>query len=177
MKSIYLSLFIIFLFSCGNPESSEKEKSTEKKHSKTQKLNIEVAEIISHGFYINKFYDHLDYSIKVKLINKSDYKLTQVRLYNKINIIFPNKSLYIDANSYESNQQKPQWLPNDTINFDFDLTYIDPDYLEYNPDTVKLFMEVSANDIIGNNFSETYAIYNIMDDWTDFQKTYKSKQN
>jgi|AntAceMinimDraft_15_1070371.scaffolds.fasta_scaffold91815_2 hypothetical protein len=177
MKSIYLSLFIIFLFSCGNPESSEKEKTTETKPSTTQKLNIEVAEIISHGFYINKFYNHLDYNIKVKLINKSGYKLTQVVLYNKINISFPKKPLNLTGGSNRSSQFDPPWLPNDTINFDFDLTNINPDYLDYNPDTVNLFMEARGNDIIGNDFSETYAIYNIMDDWAGFQKTYKNKQN
>jgi len=177
MKLIYLFLFIIFLFSCGNPESSEQEKSTEKEPSTTQKLNIEVAEIISHGFYINKFYNHLDYSIKVKLINKSGYKLTGLGLYNKINVIFPKKSEYLNSNTIKDGQFNPPWLPNDTLEFDFDITNINPDYLDYNPDTVNLFMKAHAFDIIGNEFNETYAIYDIMDDWISFQKTYKNKQN
>jgi hypothetical protein len=180
MKSIYLSLFIIFLFSCGNPVSSEKEKV--KESNEVQKFNFEVVDVVNHTFYITHNYyqnrkDRLGYSFKARLVNNSGCKLSGFTFYNSIDLIFPNKTFVFTGENLKDGQYNPPWLPNDTIEFDFSFdSWATPEHLEYNPDTVFLYIKIDARDIIGNEFYEKFAIYNIMEDWVDFQSTYKNKQ-
>lgn len=178
MKPIYTFIFLTFLFSCGNPVSSEKEE--DKVSNEVQNFNFEVVDVANHAFYItrNNRNDWLGYSFKAKLINKSGCKLTGFTFYNSIDLVFPNKTFVFTGENLKDGQYNPPWLPNDTVEFDFSFdSWVTPEHLEYNPDTVFLYIKIDARDIIGNKFYEKFAIYDIMEDWVDIQSTYKNKKD
>ena len=170
MKLIYTFIILAFLSSCANPTNSKRAK-------KVQKFNFEI---ISHGFLIkNHPYSNthttLDYFVKVKVVNKSGYKLSNYNFYNKIKIVFPKSTFDDYTNSIKDDQYNPPWLPNDTAEFDFDFGNWNPGILEYKPDTVSLFLYISADDLINNSIDETHA-YDIMSDWIRFQSKYKNDE-
>lgn len=76
-------------------------------------------------------------------------------------------------------KSKLPWENNDTINFNFyhygynggfDLPQAT--LLEYTPSSLILRINIIANDIIGNEFKENFATYNLIDDWNYFHENF-----
>jgi hypothetical protein len=178
MRSIYLFAVTVFLFSCASPINSEKEEVN--KSNEVQKFNFEIVDVINHSFHVNRNLQNefLGYTFSAKIVNKSGCKLSGFSFSNSIDLIFPKKTYNFWLESLKDGQYNPPWLANDTLEFDFSFdSWVTPEHLEYNPDTVFLYLELQAQDIIGNVFSEQFAIYDIMGDWVDVQSAQRNEKN